>query len=135
MNTIGLDTSVVLRLLTGEPAPLAQKTVARVMEIISAGGHCLVSDLVVTEAYFALQHHYKLPKSGALAALAAMSAEKGFDFSPAAAALLKTPRLDRANPGFADRLIHAEYRAAAAAMLTCEQAAAKLGNVEIVTET
>lgn len=134
MSTVGLDTSVVLRLLTGEPAALAKKTVDRVMGIINSGGHCVVSDLVVAETYFALQHHYKLPKSEAIAALAAMSKENGFVFSPAATTLLQKPNLDRANPGFADCLIHAEYHASSFIMLSCELAAAKLPRVEVIAE-
>ena len=43
--TYGLDTSAVLRLLTGEPQELALRVVHRVMEIFRSGGFCTVSDL------------------------------------------------------------------------------------------
>ncbi|AWI09727.1 hypothetical protein [Ereboglobus luteus] len=102
------------------------------MDIINSGGHCAVSDLVVTKTYFALQHHYKLPKSEAISALAAMSVENGFVFSPAAVTLLQKHNLGRANPGFADRLIHAEYHASSFPMLSCELTAAKLPQVEVI---
>lgn len=102
----GLDTSIVLRLLTGEPRELALRVVNRVMAITRSGG-LTVSDLVATESYFALQHHYKLPKAEALSALATLGAGDGIRFSGAAGAVLRTKGLAQANPGFADRLIHA----------------------------
>ena len=54
----GLDTSVVLRLLLGQPADQAARAVAFLDELSRGGHHAVVSDLVVAEAYFALQHHY-----------------------------------------------------------------------------
>ena len=129
---VGLDTSVVLRLLTGEPADLAEKALARVMAVTRTGGRCMVNDLVVSEAYFGLQHHYGMPKAAVLAALADMSQAPGFAFSPSATSLLQTADLERSNPGFIDRLIHADYRQAASGMLTCERAASKLGHVEVI---
>ena len=62
----GLDTSFVLRLLTGEPSFLAAKAVKRLDALRSAGERAVVGDLVVCEAYFALQHHYDVPKQVAL---------------------------------------------------------------------
>lgn len=132
--TYGLDTSVVLRLLTGEPRELALKVVNRVMALTHLGGLCVVNDLVATESYYALQHHYKMPKDAALSALASFSAGGGIHFSEAAGNVLKTRGLARANPGFADRLIHAEYRLSGHGMLTCEHAAAPLAGVEVVKE-
>lgn len=130
-----MDTSVVLRLLTSEPRSLAVKTAARVTAIIRSGGSCSVGDLVAAESYFALQYHYKTPKAEALAALAALSAGEGVRFSEAARRILKTKDLDRANPGFADRLIHAEYRQFGYGMLTCERTAASLGGVEVIRDS
>ena len=96
------------------------------MSIINAGGRCLVGDLVVTESYFALQHHYKMPKSDALAALRKFSDGKGILFSESAHRILKTKGLSHAKPGFADRLTHANYRQYGCGMLTCEHAARSL---------
>ena len=130
----GLDTSIVLRLLTGEPRELALRVVNRVMAITRSGGLCTVSDLVATESYYALQHHYKLPKAEALSTLAALGAGDGIRFSEAAGAVLRTQGLAQANPGFADRLIHAGYRQSGHGMLTCERAAASLEGVEVIKE-
>jgi len=131
----GLDTSVVLRLLTGEPHGLALKAANRVMAIIRSGGSCLIGDLVATESYFALQYHYKIPKAKALSALATLGAGKNIRFSEAAGRILKTEDLAHANPGFADRLIHANYRQFGYGMLTCEHASASLDGVEVVRDS
>jgi len=54
---VGLDTSVVLRLLTGEPELQARRALAELDALASSGAVPLVSDLVVSEVYFALQYH------------------------------------------------------------------------------
>jgi hypothetical protein len=130
----GLDTSVVLRLLTGEPRELALRVVNRVMATTQSGGLCTVSDLVATESYYALQHHYKLPKADALSTLAALGAGEGIRFSEAAGSVLRTKGLAQANPGFADRLIHAGYRQSGYGMLTCEHAATSFEGAEVIKE-
>ena len=63
---VGLDTSVVLRFLVGEPADQAQTALQYLRKIQQEGGRAIVSDLVVTEAYFALQYHYPVPNAEAL---------------------------------------------------------------------
>ncbi|MBO7689071.1 MAG: PIN domain-containing protein, partial [Kiritimatiellae bacterium] len=56
--TFGLDTSVVLRLLTGEPPELAARALERYQQGIANGDDFAVSDVVAAETYYALQHHY-----------------------------------------------------------------------------
>lgn len=131
--TCGLDTSVVLRLLTGEPRELALQAVERVTAVLRGGDGIVISDLVAAETYYALQFHYKMPKADALAALLLLGKEgSGIKFSPEAEEVLKLPRLAQAKPGFVDRLIHAGYRHAGHTMLTCEYAARKLDGVDVV---
>ena len=64
--TFGLDTSVVLRLLTGQPQELAVHALARYQEGIANGDSFYVSDVVASEAYYAIQHHYGKTKEEAL---------------------------------------------------------------------
>ena len=131
--TYGLDTSMVLRLLTGEPRELALQAVGRVTALLAEGEACVIGDLVAAETYYALQFHYKMPKGEALAALMVLGKDgNGIRFSGATEKVLQTPRLAQANPGFVDRLIHAGYQQAGQAMLTCENAAKKLDGVEVV---
>jgi len=129
---VGLDTSVVLRLLTGEPEPLARRALSELDALTQNGAMPLVSDLVVSEVYFALQHHYGVPKSEALSLLAAFLNESGVRPLGAAAEVLAVPRLATANPGFVDRLIHAEYAHSAGEILTFEKAAGRLPRVRVL---
>lgn len=72
---MGLDTSVMLRLLLGEPADQAARAVALLDELSRGGHQAVVSDLVVAEAYFALQHHYGVSKRNALLGLRRLFAD------------------------------------------------------------
>ena len=65
-NAIGLDTSIVVRLLCGEPAELTEKATRLLEESYHNNIDCLVSDYVVIEAYFVLIHHYEVPKKEAV---------------------------------------------------------------------
>ena len=67
--TFGLDTSVLLRLLVGRPPAQTARAVAFLDDVARHGDRAVVSDLVVAETYFALQHHYGVPKAQALSAL------------------------------------------------------------------
>lgn len=131
--SIGLDTSVVLRLLTGEPEAQARRALAEVQTLTRRGASLLVSDMVVSEVYFALQHHYRVPKSEALTLLARFFRESGVRPLGAAATVLAVANLATANPGFVDRMIHEEYRQAAKEILTFEKAAGRLPAVRVLT--
>ena len=77
----GVDTSIVLRVLTGKPESLALVVRARLEELWLDGVVLDVCDLVVSETYFALQHSYCLSKESALNALAKLSVHPGFRLS------------------------------------------------------
>lgn len=130
---VGLDTSVVLRLLTGEPEAQARRALAEMRALTARGASLLVSDLVTSEVYFALQYHYAVPKSEALALLARFFAESGVHALGASAAVLAASGLATANPGFVDRLIHAEYILFAGEVLSFEKAAKRLSGVRVLT--
>ncbi len=129
---VGLDTSVLLRLLTGEPAPLAALALRRVEASLLAGDTVLVSDLVVNEAYFALQHHFGLSKVQAIGALCDFLRQSGVVAAGAAHGVLTTPNLAAAQPGLVDRLIHAEYMGMADEMLTFEKSAARMHGARVL---
>jgi predicted nucleic acid-binding protein len=67
--TIGLDTSVVVRLLTGEPPAAARAAARRLEAAAEAGERVVVCDLVAIETYHALHHHYGVPQRDARALL------------------------------------------------------------------
>ena len=122
----GLDTSVLLRLLVGEPEKQAKKAEGALDSVIRAGGKVFVSDLVLCETYYALQFHYQVPKKDTISALKNLSRAKEVECSSIARKVLAEPNLHSANPGFVDRIIHAQYDATGVQMLTFEKAAKKL---------
>ena len=128
----GLNTSVVLRLLLGQPPDQAARAVAFLDELSRGGHQAVVSDLVVAETYFALQHHYGVSKQDALLGLRRLFADGEIKPIGAAAAVLAADRLASGKPGFVDRLIHAAYADAADAMVTFERPAGKLKSVRVL---
>jgi predicted nucleic acid-binding protein len=128
---VGLDTSIVLRLLTGEPAAQATKAVAMLDELRASGKRGAVNDLVVSEAYFALQYHYEVPKQLALDKLREFLESPEVEPTGQALFILEQPNLGKAKPGFVDRVIHAQYLQTASGMMTFEKAAAKLPQVAV----
>lgn len=80
--SLALDTSVIVRLLTQEPQALFQ-TAAQFLEArLTAGVPVFISDLVLAEAYFALQTCYHFPKADALRTIAALAQTNGLSVSP-----------------------------------------------------
>lgn len=107
--TLGLDTSCVLRILTGLPEPQAAKMLAWMREVWNSAGRIVVSDLVMAETYHALQHFYRIPKEEALRRLEQLVAWENIVVVGTARQILGEQSLARARPGFVDRMIHADY--------------------------
>lgn len=132
--SVGLDTSVVVRLLTGEPEDLALVALRYLERRLRAGDEAIVSDWVIAETYYALQHHYGATKKATLEALRSFLATPGVENRGEVAEVIETPRLESAKPGFIDRVIHANYRRSGAReVVTFEKAAAKLPTVRVLT--
>lgn len=123
---VGLDTSVILRLLVAEPADLAGRAVAYLEALARSGDRPGVCDLVVAETYFALQYHYNVPKREALMALRQLFADGEIASLGVAGEVLQTEGLASAKPGFVDRMIHQTYAQGKARTATFEKSAAKL---------
>jgi predicted nucleic acid-binding protein len=130
---VGIDTSVVVRVLTGEPRELALLALDYLLDREKAGDRVLVSDLVLAEAYYALQHHYGASKKEALNALGAFLASPGIEATGEAPAVISTPNLESAKPGFIDRVIHRTYlHSGVEEVATLERAAARLPQVRVL---
>ena len=131
--TIGIDTSIVLRLLTGEPVSQARVALEWLQKMKTAGITPVISDLVVSEVYFALQHHFSVSKAEALRHIALLLASGDVIADGVVAKIINTPGLATAKPGFLDRLIHEQYlRYGASGMVTFEKSARALSNVELL---
>jgi predicted nucleic-acid-binding protein len=127
-----LDTSVVMRLLTGQPADLSSAARSYMAGVEQAGARVFVSNLAVLEAYFACQHHYGMPKDAVLGGLGRLLSMPTFVVHPQLLPLLATDGLATAKPGFLDRLIHAEAATARLPLVTFEKAAARLLHTQIL---
>jgi predicted nucleic acid-binding protein len=115
---IGLDTSVVVRLLVGLPEPQARVARRRLEGAVVAGEPVVVSDLVIAETYYALQHHYAVPKARARAILRRFVGSGIVKLEPQSA----FGALEVAGgAGLVDRLIHLRYRSLGAITLTFER--------------
>lgn len=123
-----LGTSVIMRLLTGQPHDLTVAARNYLAGIEQDGAKVFVSNLVVMEAYFACQHHYGMPKQAVLGGLHLLLSMPTFVVHPQLLPLLATEGLATAKPGFLDRLIHAEASTAHLPLATFEKAAARLPN-------
>ncbi|MEM7483193.1 MAG: hypothetical protein AAF481_18665 [Acidobacteriota bacterium] len=123
----------MVRVLSGEPQDLAVTALQYLQSRIEAGDRFSVSDLVVAEAYHAFQHHYGVSKKQCLDAFAAFLASSGIEPTGEAEAVLATPDLETARPGFVDRMIHGDYLASGTERLaTFEVAAKNLRRTEIL---
>ncbi len=131
--TFGLDTSVVLWLLTGQPQELAARALERYQKGIADGDSFYVSDIVASEVYYAIQHHYGKTKEDALAALKGFSAGEGISFSQNFTATINTPNLHKANPGFVDRMLVSGYREQGQITLSCEKSFRRLADTEVIS--
>ena len=124
----GIDTSVLVRLLTGEPEEDFEHCVSRLGALIeNDGAEVFASNQVIGEAYVAVQHHYGVSKSDARAGLtdvlrsrlvAPLNGGAVFEILEAVEA-----------PGLFDRLIADEYSRAGVEVLTLDRKMASLPGV------
>lgn len=115
---IGLDTSVVVRLLVGLPEAQAEAARRRLERAVERSERVVVSDLVFAEAYHALQHHYRLPKAEARSILHRLATSGTIAVDPAQAL---TALEARPGAGLVDHLIHARYRSLGVVTTTFER--------------
>jgi predicted nucleic acid-binding protein len=123
-----LDTSVVLRLLTGEPpaqAELARRHVERSSEPL------WLDALVVGESYFALRHHYGVPHREAVDALLALVGSDRTSASEQTRAALASARAG-AGPGVMDRLFVAAARDVGRVLCTFDRQLARLDGARLL---
>ena len=112
--TIGLDTSIVVRLLVGEPVEQATAAQRRLARAVDGGELVLVTDLALAEAYHALHYHYRVPKDAAQGMLRALISSGVVELRPQGL----EGAWGASAAGLVDRLIHARHRAAGAITFT-----------------
>ena len=100
------------------------------------GKRLVVSDLVVSEAYFALVAHYGVSKREVVSGLQEMF-ERGVVHpchGACAVDVLGAMKSSGQKPGLADRLIHAHYASLPARTATFEKASRKLSGTLVLLQ-
>ena len=121
----GIDTSVLVRLATGEPAPEFRRCVEALRVLVEEQGReILASNQVIGEAYVAIQHHYGVSDSDARAALLDVLAS-GL-VAPMNGQSVILALQSRGGPGIFDRLIADDYSKAGLETLTLDRRMASL---------
>ena len=67
---LGIDTSVLVRLVTGDPPDTYNHCVQELSKLVAQGDEVFASNQVIGEAYIAIQHHYGIDKDSVRAELA-----------------------------------------------------------------
>ncbi len=124
----GIDTSVLVRLATGEPAHDFDRVVAALTHLVELEHVPLfASHMVIGEAYIALQHHYAVSKPDAKAALRSVLSS-GLVAPSGGDAVLQALASQR-GCGLLDRLIALQYGADELETLTLDRKMAALPHV------
>ncbi len=129
---LGLDTSVVLRLLIGQPADHAAVARERLAQAHTDGDEVIVIGTVLGEAYHALVHHYHVDKDQARHLLHRMVTSGAVQPEPPELATALEPA---AGAGLVDRLILHGYRSLQATTLTFDRALGAAGAVRLNPNT
>lgn len=126
----GIDTSIFMRLLTGDPDTEYQRTLRSLKKRLHAEPRTefLVSNQVIGEAYIALQHHYGISKSDAREALRSVLTS-GL-CSPLNGASVLNVLQTRQGCGLMDRLIANDHSARNVKTLTNDGKMARLPEAE-----
>ncbi len=121
----GIDTSVLVRLLTGDPEELYLRTVGALGSLMEQeGAEIFASNQVIGEAYVAVQHHYGVTKPDARTGLGDVL-RSGL-VSPLTAGSVFTALEASAGAGLLDRLITDDYARAGLEVLTLDR---KMGSL------
>ncbi len=128
----GIDTSIFVRLLTGQPESDYEKTVAALKQIIAESplSEIKVSNMVIAEAYIALQHHYGTSKADAKAGIATL-------LGSGLVQAMNGPEIvgmlgHSGGCGLIDRLIANDYRVSGLVTLSNDHRMAKLSDVRLL---
>ena len=123
----GIDTSVLVRLLTRDPEAHFEYCVSQIRALLDEGGEVFASNQVIGETYIAVQHHYGV--SGADACASLLDALRSGLVAPlngrSAIAALEAS----GGPGVFDRLIADDYSREGLEVLTLDRKMANLPDV------
>ena len=129
---LGLDTSVVLRLLLGTPERQRRQALDAIRKARVERHLVVCADLAVAESYFALQTHYGVPEIEARAQLLSMLTSTLVEPEPGSTAIEALRGTGK--PGLVDRLLHGRYSALSATTLTFDKALGRMAGVRLLSK-
>jgi predicted nucleic acid-binding protein len=121
----GIDTSVLVRLVTGDPVAGFEHCVRKLTTLIEhSDAEVFASNQVIGEAYIAVQHHYGVSKADARAGL--LQVLRSGLVAPLNGSATLTALETDTGCGLLDRLIADDYRRANIVTLTLDRKMAAL---------
>lgn len=130
--SIGIDTSVLVRLVTGQPPDLFAACVERLNVLSASRVEIVASNQVIGEAYVTLQRHYGISKKDARAQLHT-TLTSGL-VTPLNGRAVLDALSTTAGPGLFDRLIADDYAHHGLDTLTLDRRMASLTRVRLISE-
>lgn len=127
----GIDTSILVRLLTGDPPPAFERCVTRLSELTADGGEIYASNQVIGETYVAVQHHYGVSKGEARSGLTEVL-RSGL-VGPLRGRRVLEALGEGSGAGLFDRLIALEYEDEGLTTLTLDERMARLPGTTLLT--
>lgn len=127
---IGIDTSILVRLITGRPASSYIDCLELLGSLVSEGAEIFASNQVIGETYIALQHHYGVTRQHARKEIhntltsglvSPLSGQRALDALKA-----------ESGAGVLDRLITIDYQRAGLRTLTLDRKMASLPGAELL---
>lgn len=127
----GIDTSILVRLLTGDPPAEFRRGAGALSHLIEVeDGVVLPSNQVIGEAYIAVQHHYGVSRADARTGVLRIM-QSGL-VAPQHARKILAAIEAFASPGLMDRLIAVDYTKGELEVLTLDQRMACLPDVQLL---
>ncbi len=127
----GIDTSILVRLLTGEPEADFARCARRLTRLIEEdGAELFASNQVIGEAYVAVQHHYGVSKTESRAGLADVL-RSGL-VAPLGGEAVMAALGQSGGAGLLDRLIAADYSRSGLRVLTLNRKMAGLPDARLL---
>ena len=123
----GIDTSVLVRLLTGQPPKTYVYCERQLTTLVESGTQVCASNQVIGEAYIAVQHHYDVSADDAVSGL--LDVLQSGLVAPLGGLQVIAALQESRGPGLFDRLIADDYSRAGLETLTLDRKMAALPDV------
>lgn len=126
----GIDTSVLVRLLTGTPPDAYSRCVERLLALVGSGAEIFASNQVIGETFVAVQHHYGVSAADARSELS--KALRSGLVAPLNGRTVIAALEATGGPGLFDLLIADDYARADLHVLTLDRKMASLPAAQLL---